>query len=72
MVEMPGVEPGSNVYEEGLYDHGPLVSPRRQREPERGGRVDAKFRTVVASGDSPTSLMTLSRSSEDQPVSVAR
>lgn len=26
MVEMPGVEPGSNVYAEGLYDHVLLVT----------------------------------------------
>ncbi len=26
VVEMPGVEPGSNVYAEGLYDHVVLSS----------------------------------------------
>ena len=71
-MEMPGVEPGSNVYAEGQYDHGPLISPRRQRGTEKGGRGDAIFRNVVASRDNPTSLVTPLQSSEDQEGSVVR
>ncbi len=36
VVEMPGVEPGSNVYAEGLYDHVPLVLRHPERETEKG------------------------------------
>lgn len=66
VVEMPGVEPGSNVYAEGLYDHGPLISPCLQREPEKGRRDGTIFRNVAVPYDSPTSLVTFHLSSEDQ------
>lgn len=36
VVEMPGVEPGSNVYVEGLYDHVPSVFSARQEGTRRG------------------------------------
>ncbi len=36
LVEMPGVEPGSNVYAEGPYDHDLLILFRRKRRTERG------------------------------------
>ncbi len=35
VVEMPGVEPGSNVYAEGLYDHGALVLFTSERATEK-------------------------------------
>ncbi len=42
VVEMPGVEPGSNVYHEGLYDHVVLSSsPSLENSREKGGSDDA-------------------------------
>ena len=72
MVEMPGVEPGSNVYAEGLYDHGllnSLIPSEKNRERERVMTLDSGVRHVSRN---PTPLVTLHLSSEDQERSVVR
>lgn len=59
MVEMPGIEPGSNVYALCPYDHVPFIThiPLR-KEQRRGVRFDAGIKIIGASGDDPTPLIT--------------
>jgi hypothetical protein len=71
MVEMPGIEPGSNVYKEGSYDHVLLDSLHPSEENGERGRG-----LTLQSGNRhvsrcPTSLVTPSSSSEDQEVDVS-
>lgn len=71
MVEMPGVEPGSNVYDEGQYDHVLLssLSPsEKNRERVRVMTLESGVRHVSRN---PTSLVTPFQSSEDQKGGVS-
>ena len=67
VVEMPGVEPGSNVEMAGLYDHVSSISRAHEGRDEESARgLMRKCRRVIASRDAPTSLMTPRPLSEDR------
>ena len=72
VVEMPGVEPGSNVCAMRLYGHDSSVSPARREEPRKGRRDDAISPDAVASGGHPTPLVTSHPRSEDRGRDVVR
>ncbi len=72
VVEMPGVEPGSNVYTEGLYDYVSLSSLGPSERNRERARVMTQLSGARRVSRDPTSLMTPHPLSEDRRRSAVR